>query len=415
METKQPKKTTSPTTAARPAYREIADALRSQIAAGRLTPGTLLPSHRRMAAEHGVAIGTVQQAVNILVTEGVLVTEANRGLFVATSGVERSRDAARVLPPMADIAIRGAHIGVISPMAYAWPDATEYTESDHEDDLDVRRQIIHPLERALGERGGSTTFHDIGGLKSEFPVKFREAYASLMADNVDGIVLVYVHDQYIIDYVLPAMEKSSVPVVLVNAEESNVPLPRISTDNRAAGYRAAQHLLSQGCENLIFFATFESVWGNARLAGARDAIRLAGRPADCLTVHIAPLAISDIPRHRRQDNIAREFAATIFDPSIQRAGVIAHNDFAAIGYMDTAGKQGLSSGSDYLIVGFDDIRLSRQSGLSTLHPPLADMGAEAAKLLVESLSTGDRTSKRILLNSHLVIRDSSRKRFIDRG
>jgi GntR family transcriptional repressor for pyruvate dehydrogenase complex len=70
----------------------IADRLRGQIATGQLKPGEQLPGHRELAAMFSVSVGSVREAISMLVSEGLIATRAGRGTFVA----EGSDD----LPPM---------------------------------------------------------------------------------------------------------------------------------------------------------------------------------------------------------------------------------------------------------------------------------------------------------------------------
>lgn len=58
-------------------YRQLADILREQITSGRLQPGDPLPGERHLAAEYGVAVGTVRAASALLRVEGWI--ERRRG------------------------------------------------------------------------------------------------------------------------------------------------------------------------------------------------------------------------------------------------------------------------------------------------------------------------------------------------
>lgn len=62
----------------RPAYRQLADLLRSQITSGALRPGQTLPSEQRLIQEYDVSRTTVRQAVALLRSEG-LVGTGHRG------------------------------------------------------------------------------------------------------------------------------------------------------------------------------------------------------------------------------------------------------------------------------------------------------------------------------------------------
>ncbi len=74
-----------------PAYRDIAQAIRADIEARRLVEGDRLPTVRELAARHGVPVGTVARALDLLRAEGLVVSRHGRGLFVrAFSRILRS-------------------------------------------------------------------------------------------------------------------------------------------------------------------------------------------------------------------------------------------------------------------------------------------------------------------------------------
>ncbi|WNG41369.1 PLP-dependent aminotransferase family protein [Archangium minus] len=65
-----------------PLYRAIADALSEDIDAGRLAPGTRLPTHRELAERVGVTVGTVTRAYAEAEKRGLVSGEVGRGTFV---------------------------------------------------------------------------------------------------------------------------------------------------------------------------------------------------------------------------------------------------------------------------------------------------------------------------------------------
>jgi GntR family transcriptional regulator len=66
----------------RPPYRQIADQLRAVIDGGHLHPGDRLPSEAELTKHYGVARMTARQAIQELRTEGRVVAEHGRGVFV---------------------------------------------------------------------------------------------------------------------------------------------------------------------------------------------------------------------------------------------------------------------------------------------------------------------------------------------
>ena len=63
-------------------YRQIADHLRSVIDRGELHPGDRLPSEAELTRHYSVARMTARQAIQELRTEGRVVAEHGRGVFV---------------------------------------------------------------------------------------------------------------------------------------------------------------------------------------------------------------------------------------------------------------------------------------------------------------------------------------------
>ena len=62
--------------------RRIADDLRAGIEGGDLEAGAKLPSERDLAARYGTARNTAREAISILQTEGLVVAQHGRGVFV---------------------------------------------------------------------------------------------------------------------------------------------------------------------------------------------------------------------------------------------------------------------------------------------------------------------------------------------
>jgi DNA-binding FadR family transcriptional regulator len=66
----------------RAASRQLADALRAQIAAGAYPPGSKIPSYRQLRDAHHVAQNTAQAAVRLLAAEGLVEIRPASGAYV---------------------------------------------------------------------------------------------------------------------------------------------------------------------------------------------------------------------------------------------------------------------------------------------------------------------------------------------
>lgn len=63
-------------------YKQLVDELAAAIRAGRLLPGSRLPTHRRLAAQHGLALATASRVYAELAAMGLVSGETGRGTFV---------------------------------------------------------------------------------------------------------------------------------------------------------------------------------------------------------------------------------------------------------------------------------------------------------------------------------------------
>jgi len=65
-----------------PAYSQLANILRRQIAEGRLRPGDQLPSEAQLCRQYGISPMTVRRTINLLADQDVVSTAQGRGTFV---------------------------------------------------------------------------------------------------------------------------------------------------------------------------------------------------------------------------------------------------------------------------------------------------------------------------------------------
>lgn len=65
-----------------PRYQQMRDDIAARINRREWRPGDLIPSEAELAAQFGVAIGTVRKAIDQLVADGVLERQQGRGTFV---------------------------------------------------------------------------------------------------------------------------------------------------------------------------------------------------------------------------------------------------------------------------------------------------------------------------------------------
>jgi GntR family transcriptional repressor for pyruvate dehydrogenase complex len=123
----------------------IANRLRAQIVSGELPPGSQLPGHRDLAAAHSVSVGSMREAISMLISDGLIVTRAGRGTYVAASPQRagRPRAGAPLLREEVEELTEARRVVEVQLAALAAERATP-------EQVDALRQATERMEAAAG-------------------------------------------------------------------------------------------------------------------------------------------------------------------------------------------------------------------------------------------------------------------------
>ena len=340
-----------------------------------------------------MAPATLERAAGTLIAEGVLAVHDRRGTFVAELPI---RVPAYPAVAPATRCSNGALVATVGLVAAVVP----YESGDaYEGQWSIR--VLHGCEHQLaGEPGLTTRF--VNTVRSGRPdLAVAAAAKQLLADGVDAIILIGLtptHDlvEWCASAKVPCLLAAFHPAAALN-------ISQVYIDGAAGGAVAARHLLDRGYRRLVYFCPFVQDWTEERLAGVKAVLANAADASRLRVVRAHPVKSvlmadgqMDLARKRARDILADDWEAG--------TGVIAPNDAVALGFMEAAGKRGQVAGRDYGIVGFDD--RSREAHLTSLRPPLEQVGTEAAGLAVRLLR-GDAVPARIALQHRLMARASS--------
>lgn len=170
------------------------------------------------------------------------------------------------------------------------------------------------------------------------------------------------------------------PIVLVGSQWDN--LDSFYWDETAGARRATEHLLDRGHRRVGLITTHhQSPTRDARIRGYKRAMMDAGiQPREewittgCTEKHAG-----------FSEESGCEAMQTLMRTSAEVTAVFASSDVQAIGAWQALRHRGLSVPDDVAIVGYDDIKVSRFIGLSTVSQKIRDIGEAAADLLMRRL------------------------------
>ena len=105
----------------------------------------------------------------------------------------------------------------------------------------------------------------------------------------------------------------------------------------------------------------------------------------------------------------RRLMSALLDAPVRPTGIFAPSDVMAVGALDAIASRGLRCPEDISIVGYNDLPLSRflAPPLTTVEMPAEEIGAEAARMALESITDPGRRGRLVTLPARLIVRRST--------
>ncbi|MFY1691296.1 LacI family DNA-binding transcriptional regulator [Plantactinospora sp. WMMB782] len=213
-----------------------------------------------------------------------------------------------------------------------------------------------------------------------------------LARRVDGMVVM---GRTVADEVIARVAGTGVPTVLL-ARGAVGNLDTVTADNDSSARLVVEHLLGHGYRRFAYLGDPDSSPDvTDRYAAFRAALSAAGHTPPRAPVRCA----FDVDAGQRA---ARRVLA---GPSRPQALVCA-NDEVALGALAAAAELGLAVPTDVAVTGWDDVMAARYAGLTTVHQPMRELGATAARWLQDRMAGSQAPVRRDVLPTRLVVRSS---------
>lgn len=358
-----------------PKYIQLKKEILVWLDTGKLRPNEQMPSENDIAEQFGLSRQTVRQTLGELEQEGRLYRVQGKGTFVAEARERESRYESQT-------------IGLV----------TTYI-SDY-----IFPHIVRGTEAAIRARGYrlllSSTDNDKG--------RERESLSMLTSQPLSGLIIEptkSAEGNPNLAYFL-ALNNRRIPYVMINARYPEISCPSLVIDDEEGGCTAAGHLLELGHRRIVGFFKTDDQQGVLRLKGFMRAHQLEGSL-------LPPEFVISYRTEEKAKKPVAEAARLLELPEGERpTAFVCYNDELALQLLEVIRQAGLSVPQDISIVGFDDSPLATATEvkLTTLVHPKAEMGEDAASMLIELIESGGASvpaSK--IYKPDLIIRESTRK------
>ena len=249
-------------------------------------------------------------------------------------------------------------------------------------------QFLEAIAARLDERGLKMVLYNAGGQREDVYTRM------LLEQRVDGIIFTSaVRDSRLADELV----KRGIPLVLTNRTIEAALCDKAVGDNAGGARQVAAHLLELGHARIaVITGDPRASTSSERLDGFRAALTEAG----------LALPDEDVVNGAFSAETAYACASRLLARSEPPSAIFCLNDLMAFGAISATLAAGLRIPEDVSIVGFDDIWMAGWEvfGLTTVHQPLAEMASASVDLLVERLDERERSSRKLVFPSTLVVR-----------
>jgi DNA-binding LacI/PurR family transcriptional regulator len=193
---------------------------------------------------------------------------------------------------------------------------------------------------------------------------------------------------------------TGVPMVILDRTVHLPNVDLVSVTNRDGAIQAVEHLVGLGHRRIAMIGGLEAHnVGSDRRAGYIAALERAGIPPD-------PALVKDGGFEREA---ARDAVIELLALSDPPTAIFSANNTMSLGVLQALHERGLHVPQDISVVGFDDMpwQVAMQPPLTCVAQPTYDIGAMAARLLLERIADPTRPVRRVVLETSLVVRASS--------
>lgn len=365
-------------------YSIVRDSIKSKVLDGTYQPNQKISSESELMEEFGVSRHTVRLAIGDLVIEGWLYREQGSGTYCA----DRTESASQLAGE------KSKNVAII----------TTYI-SDY-----IFPSIIRGAEKFLSENGYNVSLFSTNN-NHEIEKNVLE---TILSQKFDGVIVEPTKSAIAnpnINYYLN-LENQNTPYIMINSFYDELDPISITLDDEKGGFLQTSHLMDLGHKNIVGFFKTDDKQGSKRMKGYLKAHR----------EHQITIIPNNIIAYKTDEMMTKPLEEFEKILSLKNnewpTAIICYNDQLAMKLLDIIREKKLKVPDDISIVGFDNSFLASISEvkLTTVQHPQSELGATAAKLIVELINDKKGEHKKenkkvesVIFEPTLVVRNSTKK------
>lgn len=256
---------------------------------------------------------------------------------------------------------------------------------------------INGIQLAAREKG----YHVLIYVTNENDKIEEEALNHLQNGRVDGL-LISVSNKTVNDESLHKIQEQGIPLVFFDRVRDDFKTAKVTTDDFDSGFKAAEHLIQQGCKKIIYLQISNKLSiGINRMKGYQEALKTYGIKED------KKLIVDCVDDREKNYSIIKSLLKKKNRPD----GIFASVEHLAITSYQVCRDSKLTIPKDVKVISFSNLEAASllNPSLTTITQPAFEIGKEAATILLKTLTKKgfELTNSKLVIPSRLIQREST--------
>lgn len=256
---------------------------------------------------------------------------------------------------------------------------------------------INGVETIAQDKG----YHVLIYLTHEDIKKEMTTMSLLQNGRVDGVLISLSCETADIKHI-EELRSKDIPIVFFDRVAENMPVPKVTTDDRSSGFNATEHLIEQGCKRIAFLSLSNNLSINKKRQEGYE---------ESLTKHGIKIDPSLIIKCGVDEKENKQLLKKLFSRKKLPDAVFSSVERLAIPSYEICHELGIKIPEQVKIITFSNLQTASllNPSLTTITQPAFEIGKEAASILFKLIEKKgiNYISEKTILKSSLIPRRST--------
>jgi LacI family transcriptional regulator len=268
---------------------------------------------------------------------------------------------------------------------------------------EIQNNFFSQVMNGVEEVARQKEYHVLIYLTHEDHKREEDILHLLRSGRVEGVMISVSNSTKSFEHI-EAYQKADLSLLFFDRVCENMDVPCVTTDDAVAAFKATEHLLKSGCKNVAFLSLADSLSISCgRKSGYQKALAKYELANKERVIECGP-----------DDETNRQKIRQLLQSEERPDGIFAAVEKFAVNTYEVCRELEIKVPQHLKVISFSNLAAAAlfNPPLSTIVQPAYDIGKESAAILFKIIDKKKllASEKRIVISSHLVIRESTKSK-----